>query len=453
MLATLLLAASIQAAESSNLLRSPSAHTPFAPAQPDQRRPITAGTVVLTEREHLRLLQAGRAGVLRLPSIEAHLGITDRVLEFQRFDPFATGARVWRASAQGVVQIEPRRRHYFIATSPYEGVGITLDPATGEVTGFAARGDTRVELLGFAEIGIEVTAVEDAPDAINECGTVLGDQPPDVIASLSAGGMTSRSEAPQGTALSFQAVIAIDTDTEWMAGKSNDTAVATTWITDLFLAMNVFYERDVETRLLLGDLILRVGSDPYSEPSNRPAQLNEFSEYWRVNMGAIDRDFAALLSGRSISAGSFSGIAWLDQYCQAGFFFGLGTVGSYSFNAIGSSRTAANTAAFVGHEIGHNLGSPHTHCYSPPVDHCYNAESGCYSGTPSCPAGGKGTIMSYCHFAPPAGANCGTNKQEFHPTVQALLEARLAANSPACIAPFTDPDPPQLLFKDSFETP
>jgi hypothetical protein len=453
MLATLLLAASIQAEESSNLLRSPSAHTPFAPAQPDQRRPITAGTVVLTEREHLRLLQAGRAGVLRLPSIEAHLGITDRVLEFQRFEPFAAGARVWRASAQGVVQIEPRRRHYFIATSPFEGVGIALDPATGEVRGFAARGDSRVELRGFAEIGIEVTAVEDAPDAINECGTVLGDQPPDVIASLSAGGMTSRSEAPQGTALSFQAVIAIDTDTEWMAGKSNDTAVATTWITDLFLAMNVFYERDVETRLLIGNVILRVGDDPYSVPSNRSDQLNEFSEYWRVNMGAVDRDFAALFSGRSISAGSFSGIAWLDQYCQAGFFFGLGTVGSYSFNAIGSSRTAANTAAFVGHEIGHNLGSPHTHCYSPPVDHCYNAESGCYSGTPSCPAGGKGTIMSYCHFAAPAGANCGTNKREFHPTVQALLEARLAANSPACIAPFTDPDPPQLLFKDGFETP
>jgi hypothetical protein len=453
MLATLLLAASIQAQEGSNLLRSSVPHPPFAPAQPDQRRPIEAGTVVLTEREHLGLLRAGRAGVLRLPSIEAHLGITDRVLEFQRFEPFAPGTRVLRVTPVDVTEIDRPRRHYFLATGPAEGVGIALDPATGEVSGFAMRGDSRVELRGFAEIGIEVTAVEDPPDAINECGTVLGDQPPGVIASLSAGGMTSRSEAPQGTALSFQAVIAIDTDTEWMAGKSNDTAVATTWITDLFLAMNVFYERDVETRLLIGNVILRVGDDPYSVPSNRSDQLNEFSEYWRVNMGAVDRDFAALFSGRSISAGSFSGIAWLDQYCQAGFFFGLGTVGSYSFNAIGSSRTAANTAAFVGHEIGHNLGSPHTHCYSPPVDHCYNAESGCYSGTPSCPAGGKGTIMSYCHFAAPAGANCGTNKREFHPTVQALLEARLAANSPACIAPFTDPDPPQLLFKDGFETP
>ena len=43
-----------------------------------------------------------------------------------------------------------------------------------------------------------------------------------------------------------------------------------------------------------------------------------------------------MLSGRDISSRSFSGIAWLDQYCQNGRRFnGSHTIGSYSYNALG----------------------------------------------------------------------------------------------------------------------
>jgi hypothetical protein len=182
--------------------------------------------------------------------------------------------------------------------------------------------------------------------------------------------------------ISYQAVVAIDTDSEWLDGFGDDTDEALDWITDVFLAMNVFYERDVETRLLIGDVILRTGSDPYSPNPDTFAKLNEFGEFWMDNMDDVDRQFAAMFSGRNIGAGSFSGIAWINQYCDYGRSINGGTAvaGSYSYNAIGASRTAANTAIFVGHELGHNLGSPHTHCYSPPVDQCYNAEGGCYTG-------------------------------------------------------------------------
>ena len=102
----------------------------------------------------------------------------------------------------------------------------------------------------------------------------------------------------------------------------------------------------------------------------------------------------------------------------------------------------------IAHEIGHNAGSPHTHCYSPPVDQCFNAQSGCYSGTPSCPPGGSGTLMSYCHFSPPNGAGCGSNLIEFHPTVVSLFAGFIAGHTPGCVEPLAADE----IFSDDFES-
>ncbi|MGB7451184.1 MAG: M12 family metallo-peptidase, partial [Lysobacterales bacterium] len=252
--------------------------------------------------------------------------------------------------------------------------------------------------------------------------------------------LPSQSLANGGSAITWQADIAVDTDTEWMAGKSNNAAIATTWIEDLFLSMNVMYERDVNTRLLIGDVFLRIGPDPYNlDGSDRFAALSEFGEYWRVNQGSIVRDFAAMLSGRSIGSGSFSGIAWINQYCRNGRQSNGQTSGSYSYNAIGSGWSASAASKYIGHELGHNMGSPHTHCVSNNsggfVDECTNfeASNGCFSGSASCPVAGSGTTMSYCHLL----SGCGSTA-DFHPVVQTLLEGRLAANSPSCIAPFED---------------
>jgi uncharacterized protein (TIGR02145 family) len=68
-----------------------------------------------------------------------------------------------------------------------------------------------------------------------------------------------------------------------------------------------------------------------------------------------------------------------------------------------NSWTAAN---FLAHEIGHNLGSPHTHACrwngnNTSIDNCYKPEGGCRLGPT--PKKDGGTIMSYCHLKPTVG--------------------------------------------------
>ncbi len=79
--------------------------------------------------------------------------------------------------------------------------------------------------------------------------------------------------------------------------------------------------------------------------------------------------------------------------CSDTFGYGVSNLDAYygSFPTIGYVWDVN----VVVHELGHNFGSPHTHCYVPPIDHCYNEEAGCYAG-PVEPTIGE--TMSYCHL-------------------------------------------------------
>jgi hypothetical protein len=124
---------------------------------------------------------------------------------------------------------------------------------------------------------------------------------------------------------------------------------------------------------------------------------------------------AHLLSTRDIGAG---GIAQIRSLCLP--YNPVDSSGSYAYSNIGTSYEPYPTYSFttlvVTHEMGHNIGSRHTHaCVWPlpggirSIDTCtVNGENEpCYApGTQPAPA--KGTIMSYCHFwqnEPPYGTN------------------------------------------------
>lgn len=418
---------------------------------------IGPGSITLTRQEIDSLIYPKSGARLHFPSLDRYTGNEQTGLEFTRINVFAPNAKIRVLAQEGVEFLAPDHREFYLASNTTTGIGIAVDPGTGEVRGFINRQGSKLEIKGNIIGQLQLSVIEEPQAASNSCGTELSGQPLDIQQKLASPAYMSASAAEAGELISYEAVVAIDTDNEWLDGFNDNTTTAMNWITDIFLAMNVFYERDVETRLLIGDVTLRTGTgDPYTEPSDRVAQLNEFGAYWKDNMGAVERQFAAMLSGRSINGGSFSGIAWVDQFCEYGRTWGAQTPGSFSYNAIGNNRTAGNTAIYLGHEIGHNMGSPHTHCYNPPVDGCYNAGgNGCYSGDPVCPAGGKGTIMSYCHVNNSNGAGCGTSNSEFHPTVQSLIEGNLAAELAAgCILPYNQQPPDDdSIFSQGFESP
>ncbi|RFF32578.1 M12 family metallo-peptidase [Wenzhouxiangella sediminis] len=371
-------------------------------------------------------------------------------VHLQRIELRAPGATV-RVIAEGRASpLDYPRRQVFsgrVVDRPSVRVGLLFDPVGLRVSG-AVIGPDGIRSLGLSgDDGLRITATEPAatlPAGVAleaSCGNVGLDQS-DRMPVLRKDPMAGLFGASARGSLRY-GVLAIDTDAEWLNLRfGDDTVAAAEWLEDLLVITNTLFEAQLSLHMLQGDTYLRVGTDPYSEtgsPANF-AQLQEFGTYWANNFGGVQRTHAALVSGQSSSEFSASGIAWVDSYCV-----NQSSGGSYSVNQLfqNAGVPVASSARLFAHELGHNLGSVHTHCYDPPVDQCYAQESGCYSGATSCPSGGAGTLMSYCNVN-----GCGENQLLLAPEVEAVMNQRVDANTPACLA---ESNGDLLIFSDRFE--
>ena len=178
-------------------------------------------------------------------------------------------------------------------------------------------------------------------------------------------------------------------------------------------AMAQVYEQDLNAYLYMAYFEKFTVDEPsgYYYDGRSPGDLlEEFSSDWSKRMNNVDRTVAHLYALIRPVGGSFvGGIAFLDQLCNKKFRGGYGVSTVYlTATDIPGNPNAGN--AFVwdvfvaAHEMGHNVGSPHTHnCYwSPPVDTCQLAPQidqtdGCFADQ-SLRRVIPGTIMSYCHL-------------------------------------------------------
>lgn len=424
------------------------------------------------QRQALTEMAVGEQIQLTLPEASA-------ATRFERIDVYAAGARVWVVDEQGKREI-PRSPWLHYIAQDGSPAAFSMDPANGRLEGMRMVDGQAFVLSGqpTADGGLTLDTSQPA-DRDSEgqpADWACSDSPefddglPEGLKLRSLRATSAVSSSAKGAPASRQAVVAVDTDTELLALKfSGSTTNASNYIASLFTLMNGIYEMSpgaggLDLRVVQGDTFLRTGSDPYSQ-SGGNAQLNEFSEFWRVNQGGIQRAFAMLLSGKSSNANSASGIAWVlnsGNYCSStGQVFGGGTFGHYSASQVFrfNGSTAASDLSLIAHELGHNFGASHSHCTSVngnvaptgvgTMDQCFGTETSCYSGSVSCPAGGSGSLMSYCHFSVASGGpNCGAAMTTFHPGHVTNLTGRIASNFPGCITPLSATGP---IFEDGFE--
>ena len=195
--------------------------------------------------------------------------------------------------------------------------------------------------------------------------------------------------------------------------EKGGAAGATNFITAVWNMVATLYQNEsVNTQVSQIFTWTTPDSYPTSGTSNA---LNAF----RTARPNYNGDLAHLISRGQPSGG---GVAWVNALCSS---YG------YAYSWINSSYaqipTYSWTVNVLTHEMGHNLGSSHTHACiwngnNTPIDGCaptYNPQysEGCVGPVPN-----KGTIMSYCHLLSNVGIDLNLG---FGPQPGALIRNRV----------------------------
>ncbi len=376
---------------------APSAHARLlSPARGQQTslEGVAGVQKLVLDRAALAALRARDSAVVR----DFPLGRTRAAdLVLARFEPFAPGARVEIVEPGGARALTLPDRVYFRGRVAGEDDShVLLIAARARVHGFVV---SRGEVFPFGPDGRgghRSYALRDAdptryPPPGDFCANDLAPEAVRIPPAARALAATPPVASTAGTLK--QANVAIDTDQELRAKFASDSA-ALDYLASLAAAATSIYERDVAVRLRFSYIRLwgAAPPDPWSATAPGGA-LGEVRTYWNDPANKMDttagpRTVVHFVSGKSVQGG----VAYIDVLCNASYGYGVSQVyGSFDL----SQPSQIWDALVFTHELGHNFGTPHTHCYSPPLDKCFSGEAGCYSGPV---VASRGTIMSYCHL-------------------------------------------------------
>ncbi len=199
--------------------------------------------------------------------------------------------------------------------------------------------------------------------------------------------------------------------------NGSDITTTTNWLTAIHNNIATLYNND-EVRVALNEIFIWTAQDPYT--STPSANLNSF----RQNRQTFNGDLAHL-----VNAPSTTSIAYLNSLCSTFKHAYSGISQTYNNVPVYSWTIQAMT-----HEMGHSLGSPHTHACAwngnnTAIDGCgaqAGYSEGCTGPIPSSTV--KGSIMSYCHLISGVGISFANG---FGPQPAALI--RNTVDSKPCL--------------------
>jgi len=280
--------------------------------------------------------------------------------------------QLWRGHVQG----EPNS-NIFLSLSPHGSSGMIESGGSRYIISSGAGGEQPTVVYDLASpagqgVNITMPACDGAVLAPGEAA------PP-------AEGVGSPYESRAYTCKRYR--VAIDCDQEFTSSLfSGNATTSQAYATTLLAAVSEIYRRELNVELELAYLRTWTTTDPYTSPNNSE-QLPEFAGYWALNMASVNRSLAHLFSGRGLGGG----IAYLRQTCGSnGYGVSANLNGFFPYPIVNNSWQNWDLMV-VAHELGHNMGTGHTHdpnSYNPPIDGC---------GSGDCSQRLSGTIMSYCH--------------------------------------------------------
>lgn len=208
----------------------------------------------------------------------------------------------------------------------------------------------------------------------------------------------------------------------------NKGANTEAFIQGVFNQVNsIFYNDGISTSL--GTIYVWTTADPYVGLNSNQV-LTNFSSTTQPGRGAgFDGDVAIFLNYSSNNGG----IAYVKTLCNSPQV----KVGYCGINSnYNTYPTFSWTVECIAHELGHILGSKHTHACAwngnnTAIDGCaVQFASGLAEGTCAIgPIPAKGTVMSYCHLLSGVGIDLGLG---FGPQPKAVITN--AVNSASCLA-------------------